>query len=251
MFDQIKNKVRDKFNRAALTYDQSCSVQNAICLQAIYLLLNYQRIFDNIVDFGCGAGESTRHLMKHLNFNYCYAVDLAERPLAVARSKLSYASKINWIHSDFDQPIRITKPLELIFCNMGLQWSNDIPRAIHLWQNYLNNQGLLLFSIPITGNFPELKEAFKPSLLNHKEIAYILKADGWHLVTQEFKSVEVQFNNQIEALKALKATGVNYNKTITHQRQGLTPLKLDRIFTNPSVNQLTYKIGIYLARKIS
>ena len=248
VIDPIKHRARNQFNRAALTYDLNCSVQNTVCLQAIQVLLNHQKVFDNIADFGCGTGESTNGLMKHLECKRCYAVDFAEKLLTVAKNKLSYIDKIEWIHCDFDQPIKIAKPLDLIFCNMGLQWSSDVVKTLHLWQGYLKHHGLLLFSVPRADNFPELKEAIKPDFLNDKEIADVLKANGYYLITQRFKRFEVQFTHQLEALKALKATGTNYNKTTIHPIQGLKPLKTDHIFINSNVSQLTYEIGIYLVR---
>ncbi len=250
MIDPIKQRIRNTFNRSALTYDQYCAVQNTICRQSIQLLLNHQKVFDSIADFGCGTGESTRLLVKYVDFNHCYAMDFAERLLAIAQKKLSHISKIDWIQSDFDHAIKIPKPLELIFCNMGLQWSSDISKTIKLWHQYLNDHGLIVFSIPLAENFPELKKSFTPIFLNHNAVVDILKINGWHVVTQEFKYITVQFNNQFEALKALKATGANYNKSTHYEMQGLSPIKLDQIFVSPNLNQLTYEIGIYLARKV-
>ena len=246
--DPIKNRARNQFNRAALTYDLSCSVQNTVCLQAIQVLLNHQKVFDNIADFGCGTGESTNGLMKHLKCKRCYAVDFAEKLLTVARNKLSYIDKIEWIHCDFDQPIKISKPLDLIFCNMGLQWSSDVVKTLHLWQGYLKYQGLLLFSVPMAGNFPELKETIKPDFLTDREMTDALESNGLNLIEKKFERIEVQFTNQFGSLKALKATGTNYNKTNTSPTQGLKPLKPDHIFINSNVSQLTYEIGIYLVR---
>lgn len=251
VIDPVKNRVRSQFNRAALTYDLSCSVQDAICLQAIQILLKHQNVFDNIADFGCGTGQSTNGLLRYLDCKHCYAVDFAEQLLAVARNKFSYIDKIGWIYCDFDQPIKFAKPLDLIFCNMGLQWSSDVVKTLHLWQRYLKHQGLLLFSVPMAGNFPELKENIKPDFLTDREMTDALESNGLYLIAKKFERIEVQFTNQLSALKALKATGTNYNKTTTSPKHGLKSLKTDHFFINSNVSQLTYEIGIYLSRKAS
>lgn len=249
MNNEIKGKIRNNFNRAASTYDQHCSVQNTICQHSIRLLLKHRIVFNNIADFGCGTGESTFHLMKYIKFNRCYATDFAEQLLAVAQSKFPDDVKINWIHGDFDQHIKINTPLELIFCNMGLQWSVDVSKAINLWHQYLKNNGLLLFSIPMAGNFPELRANCKPTFLTHLEIIDILSINNWQLVDFEFKHLKIKFKNSFETLNSLKAVGANYSKTMHQIVQGLSTINYKQIFLNPNLNQLTYEIGIYLAKK--
>jgi malonyl-CoA O-methyltransferase len=247
--DQTKKQIRNKFNRAAATYDNYCMTQRAVNNHAMQLLLNYQRVFNTIADFACGTGESTNCLMQHLKFKHCYAVDLAEKLIAVARNKNPNLKNIDWIHSDFDQPLNITQPLDLIFCNMGLQWSCDFHQTMHRWQNYLEKHGLILFSVPMPGNFPELKEAVKPIFLSDCEIIDGLKTNGLRLVTKVFKSFEESFTSQLEVLKSLKATGTNHNKKISQPNHGLKHLNTNDIFINPHVKKITYKIGIYLAMK--
>lgn len=246
--DPIKRKVRHQFNRAALTYDFSCSVQHAICLQAMQLLTNYQRVFNSIADFGCGTGESTDFLIKKLAFTHCYAIDFAEQLILVAKSKLAHINNIEWVHSDFELPITFNQPLDLIVCNMALHWSSDVLNTLRLWQTYLIQQGLLLFSVPMAGNFPELKASIKPNFLTDQEMTECLKSTGLSLVAKNFSRFGIKFANQFDALKALKATGANCNKITNVGANGLKPLKTEHIFINSTINQLTYELGIYLVR---
>lgn len=248
LIEPIKSKVRDKFNQAASTYDLNCSVQNSVCLKAIQLLLKHQNVFDYIADFGCGTGESTNSLLKHLECKRCYAADFARKLLMVARNKLSYIDKIEWIHCDFEEPIKLANALDLIFCNMGLQWSTDMINTLCLWRSYLKQQGFLLFSVPMAENFPELKEDIKPKFLTDKEITGIVASIGMNLVAKNFESFKASFTNQLQALKALKATGTNYNKTNIRPNQGLNTFKPDNFFKDPNVSELTYEIGTYLIR---
>lgn len=245
----MKDKIRRNFNRAAKTYDQHCVVQNAICQRSVQLLFEHQTHFHNIADFACGTGESTRSLTHSVNFKKCYAVDLAERLLSTAKNKLANISNIDWILGDFEHQIHM-QSLDLIFCNMGLHWTSDFSATIHLWQQYLNRNGLLLFSIPMVENFPEIKKSCKPKFLSHKQVIKALLENHWQLISSEIRFFEVRFNSQIEALKSLKAMGTNYNKIHVQRAQGLSSIKLNQIFLNPNSKNLTYQIGIYLARKI-
>jgi malonyl-CoA O-methyltransferase len=248
MSDPIKRKVRNQFNRAALTYDSHCSLQNAIGFEAIHMLLNFKNNFDTIADFACGTGESTSSLTKHINFKHCYAVDFAEQLLAVAKGKFSNFNTIEWVNCDYDEAINFSKPLDLIFCNMGLQWSCDISKTLKLWQSYLKHHGLVLFSIPIAGNFPELRQTIKPEFLTDNEVTDILETNGLYEISKKIARFEMQFSNPIDAIKSLKATGTNFNKRVPSLNQGLKKLQIDDVFINSQVSQLTYEIGTYLVR---
>ncbi|OGV26051.1 MAG: hypothetical protein A3F18_08800 [Legionellales bacterium RIFCSPHIGHO2_12_FULL_37_14] len=250
MNSSIKNKIRTKFNRAAKTYDLHCIIQNAICQRSIQLLLSHQNSFKHVADFACGTGESTLYLQQHINFKKCYAVDFAEQLLTVAQNKVTNINHIDWIHSDFEHPLHVPHKLDLIFCNMGLQWSNDFSTTLCLWQQYLDKNGLLLFSIPIAGNFPEIKKNCKPTLLDHQQIINWLSENHWQHVTNEVDFFEKEFKSPIEALKSLKATGANYCKNNIRQASGLSPINLNEIFLCLNNHKLTYKIGIYLVRNI-
>jgi malonyl-CoA O-methyltransferase len=248
--DQIKNKVRKQFNRASTTYDLNCSVQNTVCLQAIHLLLDYQKNFESIADFACGTGESTNNLMKHIDCKKCYAVDFAEKLLAVAQEKLSHIKKVQWLCHDYEKPIKRIPSLELVFSNMGLQWSGDALKTLSLWHTYLKPGGMLLFSLPLSGNFPELKGGCKPGLLTEKKLITDIGLAGFKLIRKSFASYETEFSNQFEALKALKATGTNNRKSLNSLTTGLKPLRVKDIFINENTKKLTYKIGVYLARRV-
>lgn len=252
----IKQKIRHHFNRAAATYDAHCAVQNTICQHAIQLLKRYHHNFEHIADFACGTGESTLQLSNAVNFTHCYAVDFSEDLLAVAQAKLAHLQNMSVICSDFEQKINLNKPLSVILCNMGLQWSDSIQASIRLWQQYLSDDGWLLFSIPIDGNFPELQSTYTLTSPSHQTVMNTLATENYRLIASDMHDITDVFNDPISLLKALKATGANYNKTISPSSRGLSPLALRKIFTTPNnkiltYKILTYKIGIYLARKQS
>jgi len=238
-----------QFNRAATTYDQHCSVQQMIGEQALKLLIPYQQSFNHIADFGCGTGLSLQLLIKYLSFNHCQAIDFAESLLTMAKTKIPATKSIEWIQADFDQWIPKLKPCQLIFSNMALQWSSNIIKTIHLLQSYLSHQGVLLFTIPLANNFPELKAEYKPKFLDHQQVITLLIDSDWQLVTTHQQSMVIPFSNQLEALKALKATGTNCSENHIPVPKGLRRIKPEQFFIVPFLNQLTYHLGIYLVRK--
>lgn len=243
----LKEKIRFNFNKAANTYDQYCHVQNEICQQAIMLLLKHKVHFDCIADFASGTGESTNKLLKSIDYKKCYTIDFAENLLTIAKEKLPNKN-IDFICADLEELIFKKPCLDLIFCNMGLQWVEDLSNPITLFYKYLKPKGLLIFSLPIDNNFPEMKSLFKISFCANNSIIKILKDKKFTLVNSMIKTVSVSFKTQYDLLKSLKYLGTNYNKS-SNQQQGLRKIKFNEIFVNPKNTELTYVVGIYMARK--
>ncbi len=249
MTNQIKKKTCQHFNKAAATYDAHCSVQNQICAHSLQCLRKFGSDFHYIADFACGTGESTLQLIQHLTFHQCYALDFAKQLLTVAHNKLVEYEYIEIIEADFEQPLLMMNNLDLIFCNMGLQWSNDIAKTLNLWHSYLDDNGLLLFSMPTSNNFKELVPEYKPKFMTHQKIVSLLSKQKWGLLLTDMTEIVQPFDHPLDALRSLKATGTNSNKGI-YKRLGLSPMKLEQVFIDPTDAKLTYQIGIYLARKI-
>lgn len=249
MSDYIKQRICKQFNQAEKTYDAHASVQRHICDLSLDLLTEHKTAFNRIADFACGTGDSTSALVSRLDFKYCYAIDFATKLLDIARKKLAHKSNVQFFEADFDKKLDSIASLDLIFCNMGLQWSEDLSNSIRLWTSQLSNGGLILFSIPTADNFPELKSIYKPVFYGYHDIVDILLRQGVKVVKQQRVSVIERFDSHLSALKSLKATGTNYSKGGV-QKTTLSRLDPDRFFVYSASCQLTYDVGIYLLRKL-
>jgi malonyl-CoA O-methyltransferase len=247
--DQIKKKIRQHFNKAAKTYDAHCTVQNQICTYSLKCLREFGSDFHHIADFACGTGESTLRLMQSINFKHCYALDFAKQLLTVAHNKLLKYNNIQILEANFEQPLPISNQLDFIFCNMGLQWSDDIAKTLNLWHTYLDDRGLLLFSMPTSNNFKELDPRYKPKFMAHQNTIKLFCKHKWDLLLTDTIEITQSFDCPLLALRSLKATGTNYSKG-TYERSGLSTMKINHVFTSSTEANLTYHIGIYLARKI-
>ena len=246
----IKEKIREKFNRAACSYDQHCDVQKEICDRSLALLSKHQNCFNHIADFACGTGGSTKKLLQQVRYHQCYAIDFAKNLLSLAKKNLNSEKKIDIMSGDLDEPLFEKPCLELVFCNMGLQWAENLSRSINLFHQYLMPNGKLLFAMPIDGNFPEIKSSFKLRLPNHEAIIQTLRREKFELIEFDINIFSALFKDQFELLKSLKGVGANYNKSKNKYGQGLSKLKMCELFTVPENTQLTYSVGIYLAKKM-
>jgi malonyl-CoA O-methyltransferase len=246
---KIKEKIKRGFNKAVKTYDQHCSVQNQVSDVALNMLVNHQINFSHIADLACGTGESTKRLINSVHYRKCSAIDFAESALLLAKDKLSGDENIEFVLGDFDETLFPHACLDLIFCNMGLQWSKDLYSSFSLLKHYLLPEGVMLFSIPITGNFPEIKGEHKLRLPSDAEVIEIIQEEKLSVIENEIHSVCVEFNSQFEILKSLKCVGANYNKSDAISNSGLLGVKTQDVFSDQDSKSLTYNIGIYLVKK--
>ena len=135
MKKDLKQKIQLSFNRSYETHDRYCAIQNKICEQSIKLLLKFSNQFEKISDFACGTGESTKRLINNVRYDTCYAIDFAETLLNVAKTK--FRSNVKPILCDFDELIFDEKYLDLVFCNMGLQWSLNLTSTLDKFNFYI------------------------------------------------------------------------------------------------------------------
>ena len=137
----LKSAIKRQFDKSFDTYDRYCSLQNEVCDHSIQLLKKQATDFEVMADFACGTGESTLRLIERITHRQCYAIDFSDKLLSVAAHKLP--STVHPILFDFENNLFEAQTLDLIFCNMGLQWALDLEKTFKLFQlkpiNYIIN----------------------------------------------------------------------------------------------------------------
>ena len=243
-----KEKIRDCFNNASKTYDDYCHLQQEICLDCLNLLPTNNNHFDFIADIACGTGISTQYLTRKVNYKICYAVDMAEKLLSLAKEK-NITRDLKFILADFDDHLFFTNKLDLVFCNMGLQWSLNIQNTLKSFNSYLNPNGILLFSIPIMGTFPEININHKNALPSLSFIKTILKKAKFNIINHQVKTYIEEFNSPSAALKSIKKIGANHLIASTHPPLfSLSRNNIAKIFSNIHPATLTYNIAFIMAK---
>lgn len=251
MNDAISNKIRTSFNKASKTYDRHCCVQKDTAAALCNAIYNYSDNYNRVADFACGTGISTKFITSLLRFNKLYAVDFAEKLLAVAQRKLSH-SGIEWILSDYNKKLFPSDLLSLVVCNLGLQWSLDLPYTIKLFHQYLKKNGVLAFSIPLSGTLCEMQSSYRNYSYKYNEVIRVLQQSQFELFDFRKTFMIKDFSSAIEAIKSIKAVGANCPSS-----QGRTQLrhalmqkeKIENVFLNTDNITLTYNMGIFLAKK--
>ena len=242
----MTNKIKLSFNKAWRTYDKFSHIQNKIAQTSVSLLTKYNNIFNNIGDFACGTGQSTKIILNNIRYKKCYAIDFADNLLKLAKNN-NLHKNVKFILADFNEYIFNAEFFNLIFCNMGLQWSTDIVQTLLIFNSYLDYEGLLVFSIPIENNFREIKRPYRNQMHSNKNIIKFIERANFQLLENHILTHSEKFSSLYEILRSIKSTGANCslkNKSLIFPRKDIS-----LFFRDPKNLYLTYKIGIYIAQR--
>jgi len=245
----MKAKIKNSFNRAWKTYDVNCEVQKTVCLKAIELLLRHGKTHLQVADFACGTGVSTLFLSEKIDFEQMKAIDFSEKLSEIAREKIN-DDRIEILLSDYDDRIFADQTVDLIFCNMGLQWSVNINCTLDLFYGYLKDKGLIAFTIPLENTFSELNGPYKNTFYSPREILRVLEEVGYRVEVFYPEIVVEHYSTPLQALQSIKAVGANC--VVNEKRSAkkvITRQMVESFFVDPKAVSLTYHLGVFIAKK--
>ena len=237
-------EIRQCFNRAEKTYDANCPIQKSVGHKIISYLSPYKIAFNNIIDLGCATGIVTKALaLRYGNYEHFYALDIAPNLLVKAYRRL-HKFNVKLFEGNFESFHFANTFFDLIFSNMALHWSTNLELTLFNLSSSLASKGILAFSIPLEGTFEELGPDRILPLYKREDIHTILKKNGYQILNT-FDYVEVVvFPSFILAFKSIKYVGANHYRT---KKDSSHLFSLRKLASHPF--KLTYKIGIFIARK--
>ena len=240
-------RILQAFNKAAATYTEHSQIQLQTCNSLIELLEPNLFHSQNIADFACGTGISTKNLIDAYGYNQYYAIDFAAQALLVAKNKLAEFN-VNFIIGNYNTRQFPNKTLDLAFSNLGFNWSTNLAETFKMMFKQLKRGGILAFSVPIDGNFKQLKKEFRNHCYKSEEILILLQDTGFLLNKFCIFTYDQLYKDALSALKSLKNTGTNVN--LCNPVTRFIPItKLDKMFEDCKQISLTYKIGLFVATR--
>ena len=246
-YNSSHNRISQAFNRASTTYTAHSKVQLQTCNTLIALLKPYLFHQQKIADFACGTGLSTKMLIDTYGHNQYYAIDFAEQSVLVAKNQLATLD-VNFIIGNYNISHFANETLDLAFSNLGFNWSVNLVETFKMMFKQLKKGGMLAFSIPIDGNFKQLKKEFRNHCYKSEEILILLQDTGFLLNKFCIFTYDQLYKDALSALKSLKNTGTNVN--LCNPVTSFIPItKLDKMFEDCKQISLTYKIGLFVATR--
>lgn len=200
-----KDLIKKRFTKKLDSYEESAKVQK----QMAEKLLSYipsERIFENILEIGCGTGLLTKLVQKSVKHNSYLANDIVE---SCAEYIERISPNIEFVSEDIEIFIRKSeRKFDLIVSNASLQWIENFEEFVKILISKLNPNGMLIFSTFGKENFREIYYVIG------KTLSYYSKAELEELFRDYENSVEEEirvlaFKTPKDVLKHIQKTGVN------------------------------------------
>ncbi len=162
-------QVRRAFSRASASYDAAAALQHEVEARLLESLDYLEdRAPDTILDLGCGPGHAAAAMRKRWPRARVIAMDLALPMLQQARPRGGWGALAwNPLNKPFDRINADARALPLadasvdvLFCNLCVQWIEDLSAAFAGFRRVLKPEGLLLVSTFGPDTLQELREAF-------------------------------------------------------------------------------------------
>lgn len=149
----VKQRVRESFDRASVTYDAAATVQRQVC-ERLRDELTVLRTPARILDAGCGTGYGARLLRARWPAGTITGVDFAPAMLEIARHATDVC-----LSADMEQLPFADHSFDLWWSSLAIQWCNP-DKVFQEAARVLQPGGQLALSTLGPGTFAELRAAF-------------------------------------------------------------------------------------------
>jgi len=139
-----KQRIRQRFSRAAATYDAHADVQKDLALRLLRELPegNGAERIERILEIGCGTGYFTALLAGRYPEARITALDFAEGMAQLAGKRLKGQRNVSVLCEDGERFLAACPgPFDLICANSTLQWFDDLGAALGRIGRLLSAQG--------------------------------------------------------------------------------------------------------------
>lgn len=224
MFD--REQIRRAFGRAAKSYETHAVLQREIESRLLERLELLQAPPARVLDVGCGTGHATALLRKRYRQAEVIALDFALPMLKQARRHAGWWNPYSLVCADANALPVQDASVDLLFCNLCLQWCEDLPLVFGEFRRVMCPGGLLLISTFGPDTLHELRTAWAQvdavPHVNHfpdmMRVGDILLSTGFRdpvLDTENVLLTYVNIRTLMSELKAIGATNANSQRSRT------------------------------------
>ena len=157
-------QVRRAFSRASASYEAAAALQHEVEARLLESLDYLEdRVPEVVLDLGCGPAHAATAMRRRWPRARIVAMDLALPMLQQARPRSGWnplQKPLERINADARALPLADNSIDVLFCNLCLQWVEDLPVAFAGFRRVLRPEGLLLCSTFGPATLQELREAF-------------------------------------------------------------------------------------------
>ncbi len=146
--------IAQRFDDAALTYDQAAVVQLRVA-EKLFALLQELTPPHHIIEVGCGTGFLTQSLCKQFPNVPLLALDIAPTMIALCQNRLQKYSNLHCKVEDA-QTLQLPSAVDWLGSSLSLQWFDQWPACLQRWAQQART---IAFSVPLEGSFSQWRDA--------------------------------------------------------------------------------------------
>ncbi|MFC3396000.1 malonyl-ACP O-methyltransferase BioC [Brenneria rubrifaciens] len=215
-----KQAIAQSFGRAAASYDRFAELQRASGERLLNLMPPHDG--QQLLDAGCGTGYFSRYWQQQ--GKRVIALDLSPAMLAHA-SEQRVAER--YVQGDIEHLPLEDRCVDISYCNLAVQWCDDLPRALAELYRVTRSGGIVAFSTLAEGSLEELAHAWM-RLDGTRRVNPFLSVATIQAACRPYRHqlrqecVTCHFPDVLTLMKSLKGIGA------TWLHQGRTPGLLSR-----------------------
>jgi len=230
-----KHAMRRFFDRAASSYDQHAVLQREV-ESRLFERLEFRRSEPlTILDLGCGTGSASRLLAKQFQQAKVIALDwspcMLKQADAEKRADSDLVGEVHPLCADMHLLPLAARSVDLVFSNLALQWSYDLPAIFREFRRVMKTQAMLVFTSFGPDTLHELKQAWRavddfPHVNDFPDMHDIgdeLLAAGFREPVMDVERLTLEYPDVMTLMRELK--GLGEQNSASRRLRGLTGKK--------------------------
>lgn len=224
-----KDAIRVSFERAASSYDQHAVLQREIGSRLLERIEFIRYTPATILDLGCGTGAGSRELAEQFPQAAVIALDWAPAMLRKAAGPdRQSVTGLNPVCADMHALPLAARSTDLVFSNLALQWSYDLPAVFGGFRRIMKENAMLVFTCFGPDTLYELKQAWRavddlPHVNDYPDMHDIgdeLLAAGFREPVMDTERLTLEYPDVMSLMRELKGLGAH--NVASRRLHGLT-----------------------------
>jgi malonyl-CoA O-methyltransferase len=223
-----RGQIKRSFERAARRYDEVAVLQARVRERLVARLDLVKLEPELVLDLGCGTAHAAEALARRYPRARVLALDLAEAMLTIARRRHRFRRPVSLACGDLSRLPLPAACADLVYCNLALQWCDDLDAALGELLRVLKPRGLLTFTTFGPDTLKELRAAWAEAdsgvhvhdFLDMHDIGDALVRAGFAEPVLDVEMYTLTYADSRALLRDLKALGAR-NASVERAR-GLT-----------------------------
>lgn len=224
-----RDAIRSSFDRAASSYDRHAVLQREIESRLLERIEFQRQEPATILDLGCGTGSASRVLAGQFPGASVIALDWAPAMLRKAGAgNHPSAAGLSRLCADMHAVPLAARSVDLVFSNLALQWSYDVPAVFREFRRIMRAEAMLVFTCFGPDTLQELKQAWRsvddrPHVNDYPDMHDIgdeLLAAGFREPVMDAERLTLEYPDVISLMRELK--GIGAHNVASKRFHGLT-----------------------------